>query len=162
MLTGNSPSNRTKACREAAPFCDHMVPFFVCYEETAPSRCLLFLPATAQLLPRATAVDDGAPRTQSGTTLGRPWAQKKGCAQAASLRMSSWHSNLVKTSPNLHGREKGVDANLYQHMDPHSNQAQRDSAQSDDHVERPPCAPPSALGASKGETQPDSSAKLAT
>ncbi len=101
LLTRNCPTNRTKTCHEAAGFRELMVPCFVCHEETAPSCGL----AAAQLLPRAT-LDDGAPRTQSGTTLGRPWAQQKGCAQAASLRMSSWHSHSFKTSPNLHGRGK--------------------------------------------------------
>lgn len=41
------------------------------------------------------------PRTQRGTTLGRPWAQMKGWAQAASWRTNSRDSDRDSRSPNL-------------------------------------------------------------
>lgn len=41
------------------------------------------------------------PKTQSGTTLGRPWAQQKGRAQEASLLTRSTQLDRDKRSPNL-------------------------------------------------------------
>lgn len=85
-----------RQCRHHPTAPDRFVDSPLCL--TVPHLPSPFL-RTYSLLPPAT--DTPPPKTQSGTTLGRPWAQQKGRAQAASFLMRSTHSDRDSKSPNL-------------------------------------------------------------